>query len=227
MECRCKNGKPFDINGISLVLSFENNFPTTLTLEQREVIVGCSLGDLHIWKHSTYNAQLQFAQSTVHSKYLMHLYSIFNSFCKSEPKVQEISLRVTGKSYSRVRFQTRTSSLFSEFHSFFFKDGNKIVPSNIGDLLTARSLAYWSMDDGSKASSGFLLSTQSFSEAEVNLLCSVLLSKFDINCNIRKQTGYVIYIRANSMERFRALVLPYFNESMVYKLKSNVASSTP
>jgi hypothetical protein len=88
VECRCKNGKPFEINGISLVLSYVDNFPTTLTPEQREVIIGCSLGDLHIHKHSTWNAHLQFSQSTDHSKYLMHLYSLFNSFCRSEPRVQ-------------------------------------------------------------------------------------------------------------------------------------------
>jgi hypothetical protein len=152
----------------------------------------------------------------------MHLYSIFNQFCLGEPKVQEISLKVTGKTYSRVRFQTRTAApLFSEYHSLFYKGGSKIVPPDIGDLLTARSLAYWcpAAADGSKCTPGFLLSTQSFSEAEVQLLCSVLLSKFDLNSSVRQHKGYVIYIKANSMERFRALVLPYFHESMVYKLK--------
>jgi hypothetical protein len=32
----------------------------------------------------------------------MHLYSLFNSFCGSEPRVQEISLKMTGNLYSKV-----------------------------------------------------------------------------------------------------------------------------
>jgi hypothetical protein len=48
VECRCKNGKPFEIKGVPLLLSYGSNFPTTLSTEQREIIVGCSLGDLHI-----------------------------------------------------------------------------------------------------------------------------------------------------------------------------------
>jgi hypothetical protein len=36
----------------------------------------------------------------------------------------------------------------------FYKDGTKIVPSNIGDMLNARALAYWIMDDGGKGQNG-------------------------------------------------------------------------
>jgi hypothetical protein len=44
------------------------------------------------------------------------------------------------------------------------KEGTKIVPANIGEFLTARSLAFWSIDDGCLHSTGygFYLCTHSF-----------------------------------------------------------------
>jgi hypothetical protein len=100
---------------------------------------------------------------------------------------------VTGKTSSRLRFQTRTSSLFTENYSLFYKDGSKIVPPNIGDLITARSLAYWSQDDGSKSSSGFLLSTQSFSEVKL-----ALANQGVAICATQLETGQTISFKTKS-----------------------------
>lgn len=41
------------------------------------------------------------------------------------------------------------------------------------------------MDNGSKSSSGLKLSTNCFTYSELELLCSVLKKKFDINCSIQ------------------------------------------
>ena len=49
----------------------------------------------------------------------------------------------TGISYERIRFRTLASPMLTEFYDLFYPGGVKIVPSNIGDLLTARSLAYF------------------------------------------------------------------------------------
>jgi hypothetical protein len=67
--------------------------------------------------------------------------------------------------------------------------------------------------------SGFRLNTQGFTVPDCELLCYVLKVKFDLNCTIHKNKGKpVIYIRVDSMERFRSLVSPYFHDSMLYKL---------
>jgi hypothetical protein len=52
----------------------------------------------------------------------------------------------------------------------------KIVPHNIGGLLTARGLAYWAMDDGCSHHTGFYLCTDSFAYQEVKLLSLALQS---------------------------------------------------
>jgi len=52
-----------------------------------------------------------------------------------------------------------------------FREKNQILPSNIADLFTPLSLAYWIVDDGcfNKISQRVILCTHSFSLDEVNL----------------------------------------------------------
>lgn len=134
-------------------------------------------------------------------------------------------LKSTNKVYSTLYLNTRSLPCFNEFYSLFYLNGKKIVPKNIGKLLTARSLAYWSQDDGNKNGSGFVLNTQSFTKAEILLLIKVLKTKFDLNCSLhtRKATkrtleSYTFYIKAESIPKFKELIKPFFHESMRYKL---------
>jgi hypothetical protein len=44
--------------------------------------------------------------------------------------------------------------------------------------------------------------------------------QFNLDCTSHQKGKWVsIYIRTSSMERFRSIVLPYFNPNMLYKLK--------
>jgi hypothetical protein len=59
-----------------------------LPQELREIIVGCTLGDLNIVRRGDRaNARLRFAQSPIHSGYLLYLFSLFESFCFSPPRI--------------------------------------------------------------------------------------------------------------------------------------------
>jgi hypothetical protein len=99
--------------------------------------------------------------------------------------------------------------------------GIKIVPANIKELLTARGLAYWAMDDGYKDRGNFRFATESFSRDDVLLLLEVLKENFSLDCSLNtvQSTQYRIYVKTNSMVQFRALISPYFFPSMLYKLQ--------
>ena len=172
------------------------DFPTSLPPELQEVLVGCTLGDLSILRGKrSDNARLQFWQGIVNAEYLMHLYSLFESYCGSAPKVYT---RHSGK--ANVYFNTLTSPVFTEFNSLFYLDGVKHVPANIGELLTARSLAYWAMDDGCSHHTGFYLCTDSFAYQEVKLLSLALQSNFGLDCTVQKYHNvHRIYICARSI----------------------------
>ena len=65
-------------------------------------------------------------------------------------------------------------------------NGKKIIPANLGELLTSRSLAYWAMDDGSKTGTGFRLNTQSFTKEEnfFFFIRRTLKDNFNLDCSL-------------------------------------------
>lgn len=79
------------------------------------------------------------------------------------------------------------------------------------------------MDEGYAERSGYLFCTDSLSYEYVCLSVSVLKDKFYLDCSIRTRKGnttkqYRIYVKANCVEKFVALVKPHMHPSMIYKL---------
>jgi hypothetical protein len=75
----------------------------------------------------------------------MHFISIFlfKEFCSSEQKISSGKADVrTGKFYSRIRFQTYSLPCFNQYYELFYPAGKNLIPLTIGQLLTARGLAY-------------------------------------------------------------------------------------
>ena len=105
---------------------------TPLTPELREVIIGVLLGDCHAQKRCpNSNVSLLFSQAGNNIEYGHHLYTLFKTYCLSAPKVSLQSNKQSGKIFDRLRFATRTKPEFNEYHSLFYREGRKIVPSNI------------------------------------------------------------------------------------------------
>ena len=100
-------------------------------------------------KKSTLSVRIRFRQGLLHKDYLYHLYEIFNSYCPSGPKINTPAPdKRTGNIYSTIYFTTYSLPCFKELYELFYPKGKKVVPLNIGVLLTTLSLAYWIFDDG-------------------------------------------------------------------------------
>ena len=153
------------------------------------------------------------------------LYNIFISFTGTAPlNLSYFDDRDNKqKTYHSIKFQTFSLPCFNIFRETFYNSiGIKIIPSNIQDLLTARSLAFWIMDDGYNSSKGLYLCTESFTEAENILLIEALKTKFNLSCGLHKHTnGFRIYIWSSSKEDLIKLVKPFFVPSLYYKLDIN------
>ncbi len=111
---------------------------------------------------------------------------------------------------------------FLYYRNIFYRNGIKIVPSNIHSFLTPLSLAVWFMGDGSiksKECNGRIINTQSFSDEEVNKLSQLLREKFMLLTSIRRQKdGLQIYISARSAAILRNLIEPHLLPYFYYKL---------
>lgn len=197
-------------------------YKTTLRLSdvQREILVGILLGDACL---ETQNAgrsyRLKVEQGIAHADYVQHLYSVLRDWVLSPPRPKQGQTR--GVTTLNLAFQTVSHPELSLYGELFYRERVKVVPEVIGDLLTARGLAYWYMDDGSMKSSeskGVLFNTHAFSSDDVNSLTEVL-ERFGLLARMRRQPdGIQIYVSGKSYERFVELVNPYVIEAMRYKV---------
>jgi LAGLIDADG DNA endonuclease family len=196
----------------------------SLTQVQKDVLVGTILGDASIERNKpTHNTRIRFEQTfPAHAYYLTTLYIHFLNLTGKCPTVQSRKAdKRTGDIYSTISFKTLMFPCLNIFHAIFYKDGTKIVPLNIGELLSARALAYWIMDDGGKGSHGeTILHTRSFTLKEVQLLQSVLMDNFGLRTRLSEKVPgqWVIIIPVKQVRPVKDIVAPYMCLSMLYKL---------
>lgn len=189
-----------------------------LTDIQKEIILGIMLGDGYI-NIPNNTPKIQHVQGFVHLSYSLFLFQFLAPPHKVDCCHYPSLVQKRDGSFS-LTIHTRCLSCLNPIYDLFIVNGIKQIPLNIGDLLTARSLAFWSMDDGSASESGFYLNTLSFSYANHLILQKALKSKFNLDTNIHKHDkNFKLYIVAESMTRFKSLVLPYFHTSFYYKLR--------
>ena len=200
---------------------YKNNI--VIGIELREIIVGVILGDATVLRrYPKSDAVIKFCQCEKNKDYLYHLYEKFEPLVATPPKRVVLKRE---KDYVQYMFQTLSFKFINEYRDKFYdNNGIKIIPEDIEDYLTPRSLAFWHSDDGSKEKSGYKLCTHNFKEDEVEFLREILKSKFDINTSLvvtrtgRGYNYYSIYVRAKSAKEFRDLISPYVYGSMKRKL---------
>jgi len=188
----------------------------------KNISVGLILGDLNIHKLRV-NARLCFKQGLVHKDYLFHLFDLFQNFCSSVPKTCNPAVDGrTGKVYPFVYFKTYSLFCFTELYELFYTaSGKKLVPLNIGELLTPIGLAYWIADDGCfcKSSQRVILCTESFTLKEVNLLMEALNNKWNLESyKVSKGSGYRIIVPRRSLSILQSLLGPIMPSMMLHKV---------
>src|SRR3954453_7722635 len=116
-------------------------------------------------------------------------------------------------------FHTRSLPFLTELHTLFYVNGVKVIPDVLimYYLLTPIALAHWIIGDGTWNNSGLILCTDSFSIIDNVKLINILMVRYQLDCTLRSSDNR-IYIKAASMPRLRAIVLPFMHDSMLYKL---------
>lgn len=203
----------------------------TLSTEQQEILIGTLLGDATMRLSGNRPVYaIKFEQGSAHQEYLRHLYDVFQPFCGTPPKS-----RLVDKKNNRISFtfSTYRHDAFVFYYNLFYEvqeksEGSvkvKVIRESLAKHLTARSLAYWFMDDGTYSTDengvtkSYLFSTQGFNYCENQRLCKMLKAKFNIQANVHKdQDKYRIYIIRASNETFLNLIRPYIHSDFKYKL---------
>jgi len=191
-----------------------------LTTEQREILIGTLLGDATIpAQRRGVLFNVKFEQSLKNREYVDHLYGIFKDWVGTPPRVRAID---DGDRHS-VWFRTYRHAAFSFYRHIFYDgaNGRKLLPRNLHQFLTPRVLAYWFMDDGSRMTHGYKLSTYAFTKAHQVSLCKTLAADFGLRTSLHLDgSEYYVYIWAESISQFNNLVKPYILPCFAYKLFS-------
>ena len=190
--------------------SIKDNTEGSLTEEQKQIIVGCLLGD-GAMRIKT-NALLEINHSVKQKVLVDWIYTHLHEFVGTAPKQ-----RKGNGGRIAYRFTTRSLPVFTDFYKQFFFKKKKLIPTNL--ILSPLTLAVWFMDDGNKSRSSVYLNTQQFSLEEQKLLRAKLYEQWQIETTLNKDKHYFrIRIKTSSVNKFIGLIKPYLLQEFYYKL---------
>jgi len=113
-----------------------------------DIIVGTMLGDAKMEFSNSGKARYIYELSAKHKEYLFSVFALFTGLVNREPKEHQHYDKRRDKHTTSIRFSTITSFLFFPYAAMFYtripntRKVIKVLPANIGELLTPRALAY-------------------------------------------------------------------------------------
>lgn len=227
--------RPFERSGLYFLRSFKDRVRSINRIGPHNcdvvsVITGLMLGDGYAHLRTGEGVRICIRQGLIHKEYLFSLYKFFleRGYCsKLEPRQYSRKLKRLGplkdeeKTYYGYEFNLYTFRSLNWVHKLFYKDGKKIVPIDLINLLTPLALAVWISDDGGWTKAGVRIATNSFQLNEVIYLRNILESKYQLDATIQKislEGKYSIYIKKNSIKKLEEIILVHLDKSMYYKL---------
>lgn len=116
-------------------------------------------------------------------------------------------------------FHTKSREEFGALHDYFYKEGLKILPENIFEMLTPKMIAVWFMDDGSNTKESFTLNTHGFSKEEQLGIVDYFKNHYGIQARLVKDRDkWKITFGRYEYQKFTDLVEPFIIPSMTYKI---------
>ena len=192
-----------------------------LTERQTEVLVGTVLGDGFLQKTGSKNARLRLEHSDKQKDYLLWKGTQLSRLFQGKPSYLSRVHPKSGQRYSYVRWQSNASPELGVWQRYFYPNGKKIIPADIGKNLSSLALAVWYMDDGyySKDKSSFIYLGK-VSKNEADVLRDAIAKNFSISAKVydKKQKGFALYFPVEETRKLHALIKSFIHSSMQYKI---------
>ena len=192
-----------------------------LTKKQTEVLVGTVLGDGFLQKTGTKNARLRLEHSDKQKDYLLWKGIQMSRLFQGKPTFLSRVHPKSGETYSYARWQSSASPELGIWQRYFYKEGKKTIPADIGKYLTTLALAVWYMDDGyfSEDKSSFIYLGK-VSQNEVDILRDAIAKNFAISAKIydKKNKGFTLYFPVGETRKLHTILKPFIHSSMSYKI---------
>lgn len=184
----------------------------SLTNIEREVIIGCVLGDGTL-SEAGKNYRLRIEHQSSHRAYVDWKYQYLSRLCINAPKYV--------KQHNSYRFGTIGHPEITQLREEIYEaDGKKTVPESIIKKITPLSIAVWFMDDGYKIHHTVGVAVHCFKMEDIVRL-QKMLNNMEICTRIQQDgQGLRLYVKTSSYLIFEKLVKPYMVKvpCMAYKL---------
>lgn len=194
-----------------------------LTKQQTSVLIGAMLGDGFLQKTGEKNARLRLEHSQKQKDYVLWKGKIFGRLFQGKPNLLERIHPKSKETYKYCRWQSNACPAFGKWRKYFYPNGKKIVPSNIGEILTEPiTLAVWYMDDGyfNKIDRNSYIYLGRITRSETEILQKSIKISFDIEATIydKKNKGFALFFGAKETKKLQTLIHPFVIKSLQYKL---------
>ena len=200
-------GNPVGSLEVPIVLHTRKRLLLTLSERQREILIGCVLGDAYI----SPLGKIRIEHSVKQRAYIEWKYQELRSLCYPAQPREIVHVLRTGKEYLSAFFLLR--QYFRAWRAIFY-DGKKIFPRDL--QVTPLSLAVWYMDDGCWTGKKAVISAESFGGVYRGYMQEALLRQHGIETVVGKNGKLII--RKKSHDKFFALIAPHIVPFMEYKL---------
>jgi hypothetical protein len=198
------------------VLHARKRMLLSMTDRQKEILIGCILGDAYIAPMG----KIRIEQSKKQQKYVEWKQKELASLCyPSRPR--DITHILYGvKEYTSVFFDLR--QYFRPWRQIFYNGKQKIFPKNM--YVAPLCLAVWYMDDGCWTGKKCVISIESFKGESCENIQDMFLKQFCIETTIG--VNGKLTIRKRSHDIFYKLITPYIISSMKYKIPNPVTTES-
>lgn len=184
---------------------------------QKQVLIGTVLGDGHLNNNGGINTRFVLAHSPKQKELSENIFNIFKNLnaVLEYRKTKKLDIR-NNKFYELYWVRIPANPCLNIYYNSFYKNKKKRIPFDLFYNFTEVSLAYLFMDDGSKTTSGYIISTNCFTTEDINKFKDFLYNKWGLETSVFKNNQ--IYIKANSVKLFNYLISPYILNCCKYKL---------
>jgi len=201
-------GNPVGSLEVPNVLQARKRMLLELSQRQKEILIGCILGDAYI----SLPGKIRIEQSTKQRDYVDWKYQELRSLCYPAQPREIIHILPTGKQHTSVFFLLR--QYFRSWRSIFYEGRIKIFPRDLP--ITPLSVAVWYMDDGCWTGKKALICAESFDGIYRENMQKAFIDQYGIETVVGKNGRLVI--RKKFHDQFFSLIAPHIIPSMKYKL---------
>jgi hypothetical protein len=190
---------------------------------QKDILFGTILGDAYLQKTGEKNARLRLEHGAGQKDYLFWKVNNLSQFFQGKPKYLERVHPITKRTYQYWRHQSQSTPLFGKLRKIFYQDGRKIIPQNIEEFMTPRSIAVWYMDDGYyyERDHCSYLYLGNVEKEEAELIQDAFAKKFNLIVRIlAKKKGFAVYFPPQEVGKLKEIIQYYVLDEFKYKLPS-------